>query len=289
MDAARASATAMFTAVLRDVHRTFDAPPLVLDDAYALGFVGPTWPEIRAAQMATYGEEARAQMRAGVVARSRYAEDRLRSGPCRQYVILGAGLDSFAWRHPEVLETVRLFEVDHPATQALKLARIDKLGLPRHVNHIFAPVDFENETLRDGLGSAGVDWLQPTFFSWIGVIPYLSQEAIEATLSMVATCVPGSEIVFTYCPTESFLDDVAREILEVFSKMAQAAGEPLTTFFAPLEIERVVRRCGLEVADHPTPDDLRARYFSARMDGLRPQGTERLLSGRVPARRTSAG
>lgn len=279
----------MAVAVLRDAHRTFDAPPWVLDDGYALELVGPTWREIRTAQMATYGEQARAQNRAGVVARSRYAEDRLHSGPWRQYVILGAGLDSFAWRHPDVLETVRLFEVDHPASQALKLERIVELALPRHVNHIFAPVDFENETLRAGLGRAGLDWLQPTFFSWIGVIPYLTHEAIETTLTTVGACAPGSEIVFTYTQTEPFLDDVAREIIGVFSKMAQAAGEPLTTFFAPSDIESFVRRCGLEVVDHPTPDDLWLRYFSARTDGLRPYRCERLLAGRVPAGQTSAG
>jgi methyltransferase (TIGR00027 family) len=171
----------------------------------------------------------------------------------------------------------------------MKQSRIAEIGLPRHENHVFAPVDFETETIRDGLDRAGLDWTQPTFFSWIGVTMYLTHDAIETTLATVASCAPGSEVVFTYLPTDPFLDDVAREILGVFSRMAAAAGEPLTTFFAPSEIEALVQRCGLEVADHPTPEDLRARYFSTRADGLRPHSTERLLAGRVRARNASAG
>jgi methyltransferase (TIGR00027 family) len=272
----------MAAATLRDAHRTYDAPPWVLDDAYALVFVGPAWRDIRAAHLATYSERARAQMRAGVAVRSRYAEDRLLSGAARQYVVLGAGLDSFAWRRPDVLKTSQLFEVDHPATQALKRQRIETLGLPVQERHVFAPVDFEQETLRDGLSRAGLDWGVPTFFSWLGVTPYLTHEAIEATLCTVASCASGSEVVFTYAPTDRFLDEIGREILEVFSKMAAEAGEPLTTYFTPDDIEAFVVRCGLEVADHPTRDRLAERYFSNRGDGLLPYTTERVLAARVP-------
>src|SRR5262245_24494937 len=206
----------MAVAVLRDAHRTYDAPPWVLDDPYALVFVGPAWRDIRAAWLATYSERAHAQTRAWVAVRSRYAEDRLLSGAARQYVVLGAGLDSFAWRRPDVLETIRLFEVDHPATQALKRQRIGVLGLPVQERHVFAPVDFEKETLREGLSRAGFDWTLPTFFSWLGVTPYLTHEGIEATLSTLASCTPGSEVVFTYCPTDPFRDEIGREVLDVF-------------------------------------------------------------------------
>jgi methyltransferase (TIGR00027 family) len=204
------------------------------------------------------------------------------SGVARQYVVLGAGLDSFAWRRPDVLETARLFEVDHPATQTLKRQKIDALGLPVHERHVFAPVNFEKETLREGLSRAGLDWSLPTFFSWLGVTPYLTHEAIEATLCIVASCASGSEVVFTYCPTEPFVDEIGREVRDVFSKMATEAGEPLTTYFAPDDIEVFVVRCGLEIADHPTRDQLAERYFSNRRDGLLPYTSERLLAGRVP-------
>jgi methyltransferase (TIGR00027 family) len=210
VEVGRASMTAMAVAVIRDAHRAYDAKPWILDDPYALMLVGEQWRDIRAAQIATHPEAAWRQQRAGNVVRSRYAEDRLVAGPHRQYVILGAGLDSFAWRRPDLVGSIHLFEVDHPATQAWKRARIDALHLPVHREHIFAPIDFESETLHSGLTRAGLDWSQSAFFSWLGVTMYLAVESIEATLSTVASCAPGSEIVFTYLPTDPFLDEIGR-------------------------------------------------------------------------------
>jgi methyltransferase (TIGR00027 family) len=271
----------MATAVFRDEHRTYDARPWILDDPYALVLVGPSWREIRAVHTAAHGEQARAERRASVVVRSRYAEDRLEAGRHRQYVILGAGLDSFAWRRPDLLGTISVFEVDHPATQAWKRARAAELGLPLHDRHIFAPVDFESETLRAGLRRAGLDWGEPTFFSWLGVVPYLTPETIDATLSTVASCKAGSEIALSYVPSDPYQDTVGREILEVFSKTAVKAGEPITTMFSPTDVEAFVERCGLEAGDHPARDDLCDRYFSGRDDGLRSYTTERLMAARV--------
>jgi methyltransferase (TIGR00027 family) len=273
----------MAVAVLRDAHRADDAPPWILDDPYALVLVGACWRDLRSEQIETYGEAARPQQRAGVVVRSRYAEDRLGAQSFRQYVVLGAGLDSFAWRRPDLVGPIRVFEVDHPATQAWKRARIDDLGLPAKAGHVFAPIDFETETLHGGLVRAGLDWSEPSFFSWLGVTMYLTTEAIEATLRTVAMCNPGSEIVFTYLAARPFLDEVGREVADTFSKMATSAGEPFATDFSPAEAEALVQRCGLEVAEHPTRDDLARRYFSERDDGLRPYTTERLIAARVPS------
>lgn len=283
MDPARASATAMAVAVIRDAHRAYDQRPWVLDDAYALPLVGPTWRDIRAAQLATYGERARQQHRAGLCLRSRYAEDRLESGVCRQYVLLGAGLDSFAWRRPDLLSRVRVFEVDHPATQELKRARIDELGLPVDDNHCFAPIDFEIDTLREGLTRASMDWRAPTLFSAMGVVTYLTPEAVATTLTTVSMCAAGSEIVFSYVPVDQELDEVGREIIGVFSRMAASAGEPFTMRFTATEIESLVERCGLHVAEHPTSDDLTARYFASRGDGLRAYTAERMVAAAVVA------
>jgi methyltransferase (TIGR00027 family) len=220
-------------------------------------------------------------VRASLVARSRYAEDRLVAGPYRQYVILGAGLDSFAWRRPDLLASLRVFEVDHPATQTWKRARIDELALPLQDGHVFAPIDFETGTLRSGLDRVGLDWSQPTFFSWLGVAVYLTSDAIETTLRTVAGCEPGSEIVLSYDTTAPFRDDIGREMMEVESKLLAAVGEPYTTRFSPAEAETLIERCGLEVAEHPTPEALYGRYFMDRSDGLCPSTAERLLAARV--------
>lgn len=283
MDVARPSTTAMMVAVSRDAHRVYDAPPWILDDPYARVLVGPAWNDIRASSEATLPESVRRQVRAALVVRSRYAEDRLVAGPYRQYVILGAGLDSFAWRRPDLVGPLRVFEVDHPATQAWKRARIDDLGLPVRRGHVLAPIDFETEILQGGLDRAGLDWSQPTFFSWLGVTMYLTTEAIEATLRTVAACEPGSEIVLSYDASESCLDEIGREFADAEANLVASVGEPYTPQFSPDDAHALIERCGLEVAEHPTPDVLYARYFWDRDDGLRPSTAERLIAARVPS------
>jgi methyltransferase (TIGR00027 family) len=154
MDPAMASATAAGVAVARGAHRSYDQPPWVLDDPFALLLVGPQWAEIQAASEAALPPAALRQNRASIVARSRYAEDRLISGGYRQYVILGSGLDSFAWRRADLIGWLRLIEVDQPASQARKLARIAELGLPVRDGHLFAAVDFEAGSLCTSPGAA---------------------------------------------------------------------------------------------------------------------------------------
>ena len=115
-----------------------------------------------------------------------------------QYVILGAGLDSFAWRRPGALTRLTVYEIDHPATQAWKRQRAEVVALPRSDRHAFAPIDFETQTLGEGLQAARIDWAAPTLFAWLGVAPYLTADAITATLETIATAGPGSELVLTY-------------------------------------------------------------------------------------------
>jgi methyltransferase (TIGR00027 family) len=253
----------------------------VLDDPFALMLVGPEWREILTVPASLLSEPVSREGRAWLVGRARYAEDRLLDGRFDQYVILGAGLDSFAWRRPDLLRSLRVFEVDHPATQAWKQERMSVLALPAHDRHIFAPVDFENETLRDGLNAAGLDWSQPTIFSWLGVTAYLTIGAIEATLRTVASCAAGSEIVLTYCPTDEFIDDLGREFRRTMGPVAAKAGEPYRTLLTPPEASALVEGCGLKVVNHPTRDDLHARYFADRTDGLTPATHERLIVASV--------
>ena len=281
MDAGRPSATAMAVAVSRGSHRAYDQPPWVLDDPYAQLLAGPAGPDIRASEEAVFAESARRQSRSSIVVRARYAEDRLLAGGYHQYVILGAGLDSFAWRRPGLLGQMRVFEVDHPATQAWKRARADDLGLPVREGHTFVPVDFEAEPLETALNRARLDWSQPVFFSWLGVIIYLTTNAVEATLRTIAACAPGSEAVLSYDASEPFLDEAAREMVHTEAEMVAAAGEPYRLTFSPAEAETLVRRCGLAVAEHLTPAEVYERYFSGRADGLRPSTAERLMAARV--------
>jgi methyltransferase (TIGR00027 family) len=214
--------------------------------------------------------------------RSRFAEDRLSGGVARQYVMLGAGLDSFVWRRPDLLDSVRVFEVDHPASQAWKRERVTALGLPMSADHTFVDLDFETTSLRDGLDIGGFDWDQTTTFSWLGVTPYLTVDAIEETLRTVAACPPGTDVVFTYAPSEDCFDDEDCETLAILAPMTASSSEPLETFFSPHEVDALVTQCALRVDDHPDPDEVVRRYFADRADGLSPWGLARLVTATVP-------
>ncbi len=275
------SRTAMFAAVSRGLFRMEATPPWVLDDALALVLVGPVWQELHDQLNPLFPGQVARESRAAVCARSRYAEDRLAAGAFTQYVILGAGLDSFAWRRPDLLRSVRVFEVDHPASQAWKLERVGDLALPLSDSQVFVPVDFEAEPLRDALRTAGFDWGQPALFSWTGVAPYLTAQAIESTLRTTAGAARGSEVVFSYRAEESVLDGVGREFIRIYAPLAASVGEPLQPGWPVIEIERLISRCGLKVVDHPARADLEQQYFADRTDGLRPYNVETLVTARV--------
>jgi methyltransferase (TIGR00027 family) len=271
----------MLAAVARGLLRLETAPPWVLDDAFALVLVGPVWQELREGPVSLFRAEVVREVFAGICTRSRYAEDRLAAGAFAQYVILGAGLDSFAWRRPDLLRSLRVFEVDHPASQAWKLERVSALALPLSDSQVFVPVDFEAEPLQDALRTAGFDWGQPALFSWTGVAPYLTAQAIASTLRTIAGAAAGSEVVLSYRTEEPMLDDVGREFMRIYTPIAASLGEPLQPGWPAIEIERLIGRSGLKVVDHPARADLQARYFAGRTDGLRPYNVETLVTARV--------
>lgn len=182
----------------------------------------------------------------------------------------GGGLDSFAWRRPDLLGSLRLLEVDHHASQAWKLERVRDLALPLSDSQVFVPVDFEAESVRDALQAAGFDWGQPALFSWTGVAPYLTAHAIESTLHTIAEAAAGSEVVFSYRAEECVLDDVGTQFLRNYAPLAASVGEPLQPGWPVIEIERLISRYGLKVIDHPARGDLEHRYFADRIDGLAP-------------------
>ena len=271
----------MMAAIMRARHRQEDSAPWVLEDPFALDLVGSGADDVAAVVDSLFPKPFQIQARAGVVGRARYAEDRLIGGAFTQCVLLGAGLDSLAWRRPDLLDTVTLFEIDHPASQAWKRERVAELGLPLAGRHVFAPVDFETESLRTGLDAAAFDWTAPTLFSWMGVTMYLTTDAIETTLRTIAGCAPGSEVAFSYRAHDSVIDDDSRAILQILEPLAAQLGEPLQPGLSAEELERLVTACGLQVLDHPSASDVVRRYFAGRPDGLAPWTMESLVTAAV--------
>jgi len=265
----------MLAAVARGVHRSDDAPPLVFDDPFALPFVGPGWRQLYDMVCALLPPEVVTQAIGLIVGRSRYAEDRLARGGFEQYVVLGAGLDSTAWRLPGI----RVFEVDQPATQEWKRARAAALGLDG--GPAYVPCDLETDALAPALDAAGFDWTVPSCFSCLGLTIYLGVSAIERLLGAVANCPAGSEIVVSYSPPEAYVDTAGRVLRDALSPVAAAGGEDYRTLLPPDEAVALIRRSGLVVADHPTGAEFNDRYFRGRADGLSAPSSERLLAAIV--------
>ena len=276
------SQTAKLAAIARGQHRLTHRKPWILDDPYALSLVGPEWVELWAALKAVFPDRAVEEAVSGIVVRSRYVEDRLEAGTFEQYVILGAGLDSFAWRRPDVLASTRVFEVDHAATQAWKRERAEVMALPRSEQHVFAPVDFERETLDAGLASVGFDPSASTMFSWLAVMPYLTLDAIEATLRGLAKVAPRSQLALSYGVREEYLDEVGRQFISILRALAMQRGEPVLTLLSPTEAKELLTRCGLSMIDHPDRAELRERYLAGRSDVPPPYTTERVITAAAP-------
>jgi methyltransferase (TIGR00027 family) len=278
------SRTALGVAVCRAAHQVLDSPP-VFSDPLVLRILGmddaaasPSDPRVQRLAGVPPG------LRAFLAARSRYAEDELARAVARgvrRYVVLGAGLDTFAYRNPYPADTLRVFEVDHPATQAFKRARLEQAGIPVPDTLTFAPVDFETRTLPEGLGQAGFDNRSPAFFSWLGVAYYLTEEAIDTTLGFVASLPVGSGIVFDYGVMPSLVNSAAREGLDALSDRVNAAGEPFRTFFDPAALTKDLTGMGFTDVRDLGPDEINARYFTGRADNLAVGGFARLMSARV--------
>ena len=213
-----------------------------------------------------------------MVARSRVAEDTLAGAYARgvrQYVLLGAGLDTFAYRNPH--DDLRVFEVDHPDTQAWKRWRLDRGGVTVPASVTFAPVDFETQTLADGLAGAGFDRRAPAIFAMLGVVPYLTLDALESTWRYVTSGAPGSGIVFDYSIPPELMTGAHRAVVDAMAARVARAGEPWKTFFAPGDLRRRLETLGFARFDDLDGDAINARYFANRSDGLRVGGAARLM------------
>jgi len=279
MQSGTPSRTARGAALYRAAHQLADHPP-VLADPLALKIVGE---DVRAPSAALERRKSRglSPLRAFVAVRSRYAEDRFEHAyerGVRQYLVLGAGLDTYAYRCP--LDGVHVLEVDHPSSQALKLERLARAGIAIPPFVSFTSIDFEQETLREGLGRARFDPSRPAYVAWLGVTPYLPAETVLCTLSIVAEdFAAGSEIVFDFAtpPGRTLRSFLARQNLAV---RARLAGEPLrSTFTLPALANRVLS-LGFSRVEIAETDTLNALYFEGREDGLRLRGGQ-LLGARL--------
>lgn len=208
-------------------------------------------------------------LRSHVVLRSRFAEDRLETAVARgirQYVMLGAGGDTFAYRQPSWARELHIVEVDQSASQAEKRFRLRWASVDAPDNLTFAPIDFETTTLADGLSAAGVDSSVPTFFSWLGVTMYLTEPAIDAVLRTVVRFPPSSEIVLTFAPRATGEDQMDQG--GGLAERAAELGEPWLTYFDPPELDAKLRSIGFSDVYFLTPTIARERYFAGRPDGL---------------------
>jgi methyltransferase (TIGR00027 family) len=272
----RPSVTAQSTANLRAAHQLVDHPR-ILDDPLALRIIGT---QAEAAVRARAGQGGMASLRPFVAVRSRYAEDELARAVdrgIRQYVVLGAGLDTFAYRSPYPGSRLRVFEVDHPATQAWKRGRLRDAGIAVPESLMFAAIDFEQQTLADGLRAAGFKPDEPAFFSMLGVVIYLTHDALLGTLRFVASRPAGTEIVFDYAIPPASLSEGERARHDEAARRVAASGEPWLTYFEPPTLVGELRGIGFTRVEDLGRDELDARYFKGRTDGLRLNRMARLV------------
>ncbi|MFG2125718.1 class I SAM-dependent methyltransferase [Streptomyces sp. NPDC048710] len=268
--------TAVRVALWRALHVRADPPPHVIDDEIGLRLAAPDEDWRGRPDMDV---EATRRTRASIAARARFVEDLVVDQARRgvgQYVLLGAGLDTFAQRRPDIAATLRVFEVDRPGPQAWKRQRLAELGygVPEWLRLV--PVDFEGDWWGQ-LVTAGLDPGRPAVVAATGVTMYLTGEAVEAMFRLVATLATGSTLATTFLRPPEEVEPEQRPQLQAAVNGARAAGTPFLSFFSPPRILALARETGFREVRHVTAEELGERYFADRTDGLRPSRGEELL------------
>lgn len=270
--------TAVRVALWRAMHVQVDPPPHVLEDELGLRLAAPDDDWRRRPDMDPRGTRL---FRASIVARARFVEDLVEQQAGRgvgQYVILGAGLDTFAQRRPEIASRLRIFEVDQPGHQAWKRQRLIELGFGMPDGLRLVPVDFEaSSSWLEPLASAGFDAGQPAVVACTGVTMYLTKDAIASTLRQAAALAAGSTLAMTFLLPIEFADAEERTAFEAAKKGARASGTPFVSFFTPAEMMALAREAGFRDGRHVSAATLTERYFADRADGLRPGSSEAML------------
>ncbi|NGO70220.1 class I SAM-dependent methyltransferase [Streptomyces boncukensis] len=286
MDGARATAeadsTAVRVALWRALHTRADPPPHILDDDLGLRIAAPDGDWRARPDMDAEGTRG---LRAAIVARARFVEDLVLQQAERgvgQYVILGAGLDTFAQRRPDAAARLRVFEVDQPGPQAFKRRRLEELslGVPEWLR--FVPVDFEaGDSWWARLAAAGFDPARPAVVVSTGVTMYLTRDAVAATLRRIAGLAPGTTCAMTFLLPRDHVAPDERELHRRSEEGARASGTPFRSYFTPRQMAELAEAAGFAEVRHVPAQTLAERYFSGREDGLRPATAERLLVATV--------
>jgi len=263
---------AEFAAMMRAQHYLHDEHPLILEDPFALRLLRPEFAQN--AREKKFQTPIDFRVGALILGRSRYAEDcfeaALRKG-VRQYVSLGAGLDTFSLRRSDLVSLIRIYEIDQPATQQWKQQLLKSSGCGTPDNLEFVSANLEEETVLQALARSSFNSTEPAFFSWLGTTMYLTRDAVFRSLeSFVNSLAPGSEIVFDYRVPIEFVSPEDVENAEMGWKAAADMGEPLYASLNPLTLPDEVREVGFEVVENLTPQQLAERYFSQRNDALHP-------------------
>lgn len=273
-------------AVLGRAGHTLHAHPPVLKDTWALHLLSAK----SRAEVRRPDHNRTASERAGFdpqpilavgIGSLRYAEDAAEKAAQEgvgQYVVLGAGFDTFALRRADLVDALQVFEVDYPDVQALKKERIASAAATPASLPLFVAVDFETQALGEQLRASSFDPTRPSLFSWMNTIPYVSQEGTVATLREVLGCMAsGSRLVLNYTG-DAPLTSEQLEYIKTVASNVQAQGEPMKSRWKPADFEDLVREIGFEIAEHINEQDLTERYFKDRADGLRPGVPARLMT-----------
>jgi methyltransferase (TIGR00027 family) len=275
----QSSRTAWGVAMLRAVHQILDGDPPILRDPIIGRIVLGRDAEKTARENEEQFQSGLARgLRSHVVLRSRVSEDRLADAVARgvrQFVVLGAGLDTFPYRQPAWASDLSIVEVDHPASQQLKREMLHEVGVDVPSNVRFADIDFEHETLADGLVRCGVSSNVPTFFSWLGVTMYLTRDAIDAVLETVAKFPPESEIVLTFAQPRGEGEE------HNLAERAAELGEPWLSYFTPDEIDGILRAHGFRETWFLSREEATRQYYADRQDGLLPPRSISIVSAIV--------
>ncbi|KVK94744.1 hypothetical protein WJ47_32705 [Burkholderia ubonensis] len=269
--------SAQRVATLRAAHQLLD-DPLILEDRIALKILGGANEAAVRSNPGHYDDPLSKGLRMSVVVRSRYAEDEWRKAArhdVSQYVILGAGLDTYAYR--ENHQARRIFEVDLPATQQWKRECLSAADIEIPASLTYVPMDFEHDTLARALSEAGFRKDEPAFFSWLGVSVYLEEEAILETLRFIASCAAGSAVVFDYVVTPSLLAPMEQLGMELVRAKVSGSGEAWKSYFDPTSLADKIRSLGFSEANNVSPESLNDIYLTGRKDGFRMGGSSRLM------------
>ncbi|MBN1170590.1 MAG: class I SAM-dependent methyltransferase [Micromonosporaceae bacterium] len=277
------SHTALMAAAARAAHLIVDGQPTIFADTLAEALLGSSAEELLGYHRAHHDEPILVNLRAQMVCRSRFTEERLAAGVAAgidQYVILGAGLDSLAYRWQRV-DRLRVFEVDQPATQQWKRQQLAQAGIAEPETVSFVPLDLNDGQLAAKLSNAGFDASRPAVASWLGVTMYLSQTTLDATLAAVGDLAPGTELIMDYVLPKHLRDAAGQRYAELIAPAVSEIGEPWRTCLAPDEVAAMLQAHGFEVLENVGQSDSIGAELWNRDDALYPSELLSIVRARV--------